>query len=82
MNRSTGNPLEAQQPNTERRRLTTSTASARRAPTNGTHALTGTFGLLRRMYPNLSHEQAAAMVRQRIMLEQLRKAATSARSRR
>jgi hypothetical protein len=39
-------------------------------------------GLLRRMYPGLSPEQAASMVRQRIMVEQLRKAAKSRKRRR
>jgi hypothetical protein len=34
-------------------------------------------GLLSRMYPALSREQAAAVVRQQIMLERLRKAAQS-----
>ena len=82
MNAPNGNSLKAHLANSDSHSVHALSASARRAPTNGTHALTGTFGLLRRMYPNLSHEQAAAMVRQRIMLEQLRKAATSARSRR
>ena len=82
MNTPTSNPLEDQQSNNQGRGSNTATASAQRVPTNETRALSGTFGLLRRMYPSLSHEQAAAMVRQRIMVEQLRKAATSARSRR
>ena len=82
MHTSTGNRLETYQTNSRRRGLNASTASARRATINETRALTGTYGLLRRMYPSLSDEQAAAMVRQRIMVEQLRKAATSARSRR
>ena len=34
-------------------------------------------GLLSRMYPGLSHKQAAALVRQEIMVEQLRKLARS-----
>ena len=34
-------------------------------------------GLLSRMYPGLSREQAAAVVRQEIMVEQLRKVARS-----
>jgi hypothetical protein len=34
-------------------------------------------GLLGRMYPSLSREQAAAVVRQEIMVEQLRKVARS-----
>jgi hypothetical protein len=34
-------------------------------------------GLLSRMYPGLSREQAVAVVRQEIMLEQLRKVARS-----
>jgi len=41
--------------------------------------MTSGYGLLGRMYPNLSHEQAAALVQQKVMLEQLRKAATSGR---
>ncbi len=39
-------------------------------------------GLLSRMYPGLSREQAASVVRQRIMVEQLRKAARSRKRRR
>ncbi len=34
-------------------------------------------GLLSRMYPGLSHEQAVAVVRQEIMVEHLRKVAKS-----
>ncbi len=37
-------------------------------------------GLLSRMYPGLSREQAAAVVRQEIMVEQLRKVARSRKS--
>ena len=39
-------------------------------------------GLLRRMYPGLSREQAALAVRQRIMVDRLRKAAKSRERRR
>jgi hypothetical protein len=39
-------------------------------------------GLLSRMYPGLSREQAATVVRQRIMVERLRKAARSHKRRR
>ena len=39
-------------------------------------------GLLSRMYPGLSREQAAAVVRQQIMLERLRQAARSRKRRR
>ena len=38
--------------------------------------------LLSRMYPGLSREQAASVVRQRIMVERLRKAAGSRKRRR
>jgi hypothetical protein len=37
-------------------------------------------GLLSRLYPGLSHEQAAAVVRQGIMVEQLRTVARSRKS--
>jgi hypothetical protein len=36
-------------------------------------------GLLRRIYPGLSREQAAAVVRQEIMVDQLRKVASVSR---
>ena len=82
MSASDSNILETKQPNSECRSLNASTASARRASPNGTCATTGNYGLLSRMYPGLSREQAAAMIRQRIMLEELRRAATSPKSHR
>ena len=39
-------------------------------------------GLLGRMYPGLNREQAASVVRQRIMVDRLRKAAGSRKRRR
>ena len=82
MNTSTGNPLETKSPNSECRNLNTPPASTRRATPSETCAMPGSYGLLGRMYPGLSREQAAAMIRQKIMLEQLRRAATSPTSRR
>jgi hypothetical protein len=81
MNTCTDNSLEAHQANIECRSLNAPGALARRASTEAT-SMTGGYGLLGRMYPGLSHEQAAAMIRQRIMLDELRRTATSSRSRR
>ena len=52
-------------------------ALPRSASDNDTYLNGKGKGLLIRMYPSLSREQAAAVVRQEIMVEQLRKLARS-----
>jgi hypothetical protein len=82
MNASTASPRLTQQSITINGHLNAPAASARPANSYEKCAIAGNYGLLSRMYPNLSPEQAAAMIHQKIMLEQLRKAATSRRRRR
>ena len=72
-------PTQTQRSDTKSYGMNTPTSSAWRANRNEKCVMPGSYGLLSRMYPNLSHDQAAALVQQKIMLEQLRKAATSGR---
>jgi hypothetical protein len=70
-------PAQTQQSDNESYGLNTPASSAWQVSRNEKCVMTGSYGLLSRMYPSLSHEQAAALVQQKIMLDQLRKAATS-----
>lgn len=79
MSTANESPAQAQHSDNESCGLNTPTSSAWRANRNEKYVMTGSYGLLSRMYPNLSRDQAAALVQQKIMLEQLRKAATSGR---
>jgi hypothetical protein len=74
-------PAQTQQSSNESRGSSALAASAQQATSNEKCVIAGSYGLLSRMYPGLSREQAAALVQQKIMLERLRKAATSNRRR-
>lgn len=82
MSAASVSPAQTQQSDNESSGLNSPASSAWQARRNEKCLMSGGYGLLRRMYPSLSHEQAAALVEQKIMLDQLRKAATSGRRQR
>ena len=77
MNAASIYPLTVEQSKTGDSSISALSALARPASDKEENNNGNGKGLLSRMYPGLSREQAAAVVRQKIMVEQLRKVAKS-----
>ena len=77
MNAASIYPVTVEHPKTGDSSISALSALAQPASRKEKHENGKGKGLLSRMYPGLSREQAAAVLRQEIMVEQLRKVARS-----